>query len=315
MRVVVFSTKPYDRTFLEAENERHGHALRFVEARLTPETAVLAAGAEVVCAFVNDRLDAEVLAELARLGVRLVALRSAGFNHVDLAAARELGVAIARVPAYSPYAVAEHTVGIILALNRQLHRAFARVREGNFALDGLLGFDLHGRTVGVVGTGKIGAIVARIMAGFGCAILAYDLRPNPDCEALGARYVSVPELLAESDIVTLHCPLTPETHPHDRRAALAGVRRGMMLINTSRGALVDTPAVIDALKSGAIGPPRARRLRGRGRPVLREPVGPRPAGRRVRAAADVPERPDHGPPGVLHARGAGQHRSDDAGEH
>ena len=253
MRVAVFSTKPYDRTFLESENTRHGHELRFVEARLTEETAVLAADAAAVCAFVNDQLDAAVLGRLAGLGVRLVALRSAGFNHVDLAAARGLGLAVARVPAYSPHAVAEHTVGLILALNRQLHRAFVRVREGNFALDGLLGFDLHGRTVGVVGTGKIGAIVARIMAGFGCAILAHDMRPDPECEALGARYVQLPELLAGSDIVTLHCPLTPATRHMIDADALRQVRRGMMLINTSRGALVDTPAVIAALKSGVIG--------------------------------------------------------------
>jgi D-lactate dehydrogenase len=253
MRVQVFSTKPYDRESLEAEAAGQGHELRFTEARLTAETAVLAAEADAVCAFVNDRLDDVVLRRLSELGVRLVALRSAGFNNVDLATAETLGIAVARVPAYSPHAVAEHTVGMILALNRQLHRAFARVREGNFSLDGLLGFDLSGRTVGVVGTGRIGRVVLRIMAGFGCELLASDRYPDPECEAMGARYVPLPELLAGSDIITLHCPLTPETHHLIDAESLKQVRRGVMLINTSRGALIDTRAAIAGLKSGAIG--------------------------------------------------------------
>lgn len=253
MRVAVFSTKPYDRTFLSDANGRHGHELTFFEPRLAPETAVLAAGHDAVCAFVNDQLDAGVLATLAGSGIRAIALRCAGFNNVDLDAAARLGLAVVRVPAYSPYAVAEHTVALILGLNRKLTRAHARVHEGNFALDGLLGFDLHGRTAGIVGTGQIGAVVARILHGFGCRLLAYDPYRNPACEALGVTYVELPELLAASDIVTLHCPLTPQTRHLIDAGALARLRPGAMLINTSRGALLDTPAVIEALKSGHLG--------------------------------------------------------------
>jgi D-lactate dehydrogenase len=253
VRVAVFSTKPYDREFLEAANARHGHELAFLEPRLTAETAPLAHGYEAVCAFVNDQLSAPVLRTLAEGGTRLVALRSAGFNNVDVPAAHALGMTVTRVPAYSPYAVAEHAVGLILSLNRKIHRAFNRVREGNFSLDGLLGFDLHGRTVGIVGTGKIGEAFARIMAGFGCRLLAADPYPRPEVEALGARYVPLDTLLAGSDVVALHCPLTPETHHLVNAASLERMRDGVMLINTGRGALVDTSAVIAALKAGKIG--------------------------------------------------------------
>jgi D-lactate dehydrogenase len=256
MDVAVFSAKPYDRQFLDAANAAAGgrHRLAYLEARLLPATAVLARGSGAVCAFVNDQADAAVLGEFARLGVRLVALRSAGFNNVDLAAARRLGVTVARVPAYSPEAVAEHTVAMILSLDRRIHRAYARVREGNLALDGLLGFGLKGRTVGVVGTGRIGAAVAGIMLrGFGCRVLAHDPFPDPGCEAMGVSYAPLAELLAASDIVTLHCPLTPETHHLIGAEAIGRMRRGAMLINTSRGAIVDTRAAIAGLKSGAIG--------------------------------------------------------------
>jgi D-lactate dehydrogenase len=198
-------------------------------------------------------VDAEVLAKLALGGTRIVALRCAGFNNVDLAAAHRLGLAVVRVPAYSPHAVAEHTLGLILALNRHLPRAYNRVREGNFALDGLLGFDLCGRTAGLIGTGKIGAVVAKLLAGFECEILAIDPFQNPDCLTLGVRYVGLDELLARSDIITLHCPLTPENHHVIDATALARMKDGAMLINTSRGALVDTRAVIEALKSGKLG--------------------------------------------------------------
>ncbi|MFQ5846349.1 MAG: 2-hydroxyacid dehydrogenase [Candidatus Methylomirabilales bacterium] len=253
MKVAVFSTKPYDRTFLEAANAAHGHGLVFFEPHLTHETSTLAAGFPAVCVFVNDRLDASVLGALARQGTRVIALRCAGFNNVDLAAAADLGLSVVRVPAYSPHAVAEHAVALILALNRKIHRAHARVREGNFALEGLLGFDLCGRTVGIVGTGKIGAVIARIMKGFGCQLQAHDPFRNPECEALGVHYVSLSELLARSDIVTLHCPLTPDTHHLINPAVLGQMKPGVMLINTSRGAVIDTGAVIDALKSGQIG--------------------------------------------------------------
>jgi len=255
MKVAVFSTKSYDRQFLDAANAAlgAGHELAYLEARLSAQTAVLARDAGAVCAFVNDELDAATLATLAGQGVKLVALRSAGFNNVDLAAARREGIAVARVPAYSPEAVAEHTVAMILALNRHIHRAYNRVRDGNFALDGLLGFDLKGRTVGVVGTGRIGATLARIMQGFGCRVLAYDPYPDADLQARGVAYASMAELLADSDIVTLHCPLTSETHHLIDAQAVARMRHGAMLINTSRGAIVDTRAVIDGLKSGRIG--------------------------------------------------------------
>jgi D-lactate dehydrogenase len=252
MRAVVFSTKAYDRTFLTEANAGR-HELHFLEPRLTPLTAILATGAEAVCGFVNDEVSEEVLTTLASVGVRLVTLRSAGFNNVDLPAAERLGVRVARVPAYSPSAVAEHACGLVLTLNRKLHRAYNRVREGNFALDGLLGFDLAGRTVGVVGTGKIGIAFARIMGGFGCSILAHDPHPAAGAPALGIRYVELDVLLRESDIVSLHCPLTAATHHLIDRRALALMKRGVMLINTGRGALIDTRAVIDALKSERLG--------------------------------------------------------------
>jgi D-lactate dehydrogenase len=253
MQVTVFSTKPYDERFLRAANEQAGHELVFLEPRLSAATAPLAAGSDAVCAFVNDDLGAEVLTALARGGVRLVALRSAGFNHVDLATAARLGITVARVPGYSPYAVAEHCAGLILALNRKIHRAHRRIRDNNFALTGLLGFDLHGKTVGVIGTGRIGVCFIRIMAGFGCRVLAHDPYPNDQAREAGAEYAPLEKLLAESHIVALHCPLTPETYHLINRERIGQMRDGAMLINTSRGALVDTAAVIDGLKTGKLG--------------------------------------------------------------
>jgi len=252
VKTAVYSTHEYDRRFLSAHNEKHGHDLVFLEPRLTRDTALLAAGCTAVCAFVNDQLDAGVLEKLASLGVRFLALRSAGFNHLDRQAAGRLGLIAARVPNYSPYAVAEHAIGLILTLNRRLHRAFNRVREGNFSLDGLLGFDLHGRTVGVVGTGQIGAAFARSMNGFGCRVLAHDVHRSPDLAGV-VDYVSFDELLASSHIVSLHCPLTPDTYHLMSERSLGRMLPGAMLINTSRGALVDTAAAIEALKSGQLG--------------------------------------------------------------
>lgn len=252
MRVAVFSTKPYDRTFLDRANERHGHELLYLDARLTTETAPLAAGFETICAFVNDRLDAGVLSLLYGGGTRLIALRSAGFNNVDLPEAERLGMTVARVPAYSPHAVAEHAVALVLSLNRMTHRAYNRVREGNFSLDGLLGFDLYGKTVGVVGTGKIGLIFADIMHGFGCRVLAADPCPSHYAKAF-VKYVTFDRLLADSDIVSLHCPLTPQTNHLIDARAIAQMKDGVMLINTGRGRVIDTRAVIDGLKSGKIG--------------------------------------------------------------
>jgi D-lactate dehydrogenase len=252
MIVTVYSTKSYDRTFM-APAAGAAHTLNFVEAKLTHETAVLAKGSKAVCVFVNDQVDDAVLQVFKELGVEIVALRSAGFNNVDLAAAKRLGIAIARVPAYSPEAVSEHAVALILALDRNIHRAYARVREGNFALEGLLGFNLHGRTVGIIGTGRVGAGVARIMLGFGCKVIAYDVVPNTACGALGVTYTTLDALLGEADIVSLHCPLTDATKHLIDAAAIGRMKHGAMLINTSRGGMIDTAAVIQGLKSGAIG--------------------------------------------------------------
>ena len=252
MKIAVFSAKKYDREFLSAANGSR-HELRFFEPHLSEETAGLAAGFDAVCVFVNDQVNAAVIARLHSLGVRLIALRCAGYNNVDLAAAKKHGISLVRVPAYSPYAVAEHTIALMLALNRKLHRAYNRVREGNFALDSLLGFDMHGKTVGVIGTGQIGTVVAQILTGFGCPTLAFDPIPNETCRSLGVRYVALDELFAESDIITLHCPLTPENKYMINAAAIARMKNGVMLINTSRGALLDTLSIIDALKSGKVG--------------------------------------------------------------
>ncbi len=252
MKVAVFSTKSYDRQFLQPAALAAGHELTFFEPRLTAATAVLARDYPAICSFVNDGLTAEVLAMLVEGGTRFVALRCAGFNQVDLEACGKLGVRVARVPAYSPYAVAEHTVGMMLTLNRKFHKAYNRVREGNFAIDSLLGFDVHGKAVGVIGTGKIGAITARILQGFGCQILMHDVFENDECRQIG-RYVALDELYRRSDIITLHCPLTRETSYIISAAAIEQMKPGVMLINTSRGALVDTEAIIAGLKSGRIG--------------------------------------------------------------
>ena len=252
MKVAIFSAKKYDREFISAANASR-HELRFFEPHLNEETVGLATGFDAVCVFVNDKVNAAVIAELRSLGVQLIALRCAGYNNVDLSAATKHGITVARVPAYSPYAVAEHTIALILALNRKVHRAYNRVREGNFALDGFVGFDMHGKTVGVIGTGQIGTVVAQILSGFGCPTLAFDPFPNAACRSLGVRYVDLNELLAQSDIISLHCPLTPENKYIISGAAIARMKKGVMLINTSRGALLDTVAIIEGLKSGKIG--------------------------------------------------------------
>lgn len=254
MRIVFFSGRQYDHDTFNEANASFGFDLSFQETRLNEETAVLAQGADVVCPFVNDICNAATLERLYSVGVRIVALRSAGFNHVDLAAAAKLALPVVSVPAYSPHAVAEHAAGLILALNRRLPRAVARTREGDFSLQGLLGFDLFGRTVGVVGTGTIGRTFARIMAGFGMRVLAYDPGPHSaELVALGAEYVPLDTLLANSDIVSLHCPLMPATHHLINADTLAQMKHGAMLINTGRGGLVESNALIDALKSGRLG--------------------------------------------------------------
>jgi D-lactate dehydrogenase len=253
MKVVVFSTQSYDRQFLEAANHTHRHELIFLEPRLVAETAALAMDAPAVCVFINDQLDSAVLRAIAAQGVRLIAIRAAGFNNVDLKTAEELGMTVVRVPAYSPYAVAEHAIALILTLNRKIYRAYNRVRDDNFSLEGLIGFDLHGSTVGIVGTGKIGQCFAQIMQGFGCKLLAYDPYPNAECLKIGAQYVELSTLLSASDIVSLHCPLTPENHHLINAESLGHLKPGAMLINTSRGGLMDTNAVIKSIKTGQIG--------------------------------------------------------------
>jgi D-lactate dehydrogenase len=253
MKIAVFSTKTYDREFLETANGQYGHDLVYFQPHLTYETCSLASGFEGVCVFVNDILNPEVLKYLSENGTRLVALRCAGFNNVDLFAAAESGITVVRVPSYSPEAVAEHTVALALSLNRKVHRAYARVREGNFSLEGLLGFNLHDKTIGIIGTGKIGFALAKILKGFGCTVLAFDPYPNPECQAIGVVYTDKSGLFKESDIISLHCPLTPDTHHLIDSKALAKMKNGVMLINTSRGAVIDTKAVIDALKSGKVG--------------------------------------------------------------
>jgi len=253
MKTAIFSTRRYDKSLLTLANTDAGHDLLFLQDRLTPATAALAAGCPAVCVFVNDDANAEVLETLAAQGTRLVATRSTGYNHIDTAAAARLGIEVTRVTDYSPYSVAEFAVGLLLAVNRKIARASVRTREGNFELDGLMGVDLHGKTVGVVGTGKIGAIFARIMAGFGCEVVGYDVHTNPAFEAIGGRYLPIDELLACSDVVSLHCPLIDATRHIVNAASLARAKRGCVLVNTSRGGLVDTDAAIGALKTGQLG--------------------------------------------------------------
>jgi D-lactate dehydrogenase len=253
MKTAVFSARRYDKTMLVRANADAGHDLLFLEDRLGAATASLAEGCPAVCVFVNDTVDAEVLAILARQGTRLVATRSTGYNHIDTAAAARHGIAVVRVTDYSPHSVAEFAVGLLLAVNRKIARASVRTRDGNFDLDGLMGVDLHGKTVGVIGTGKIGVIFARIMAGFGCTLLGYDLYPTPAFEAVGGRYVDVDALLANSDVVSLHCPLTEATRHVVNAGSLARAKRGCILVNTSRGGLIDTEAAIEALKTGQLG--------------------------------------------------------------
>lgn len=257
MKVAVFSTKPYDRLFLEKANQRiqekHSHELCFLTPHLDAQTVALAQGFDAVCVFVNDELDRPILQTLHQQGVKLIALRCAGYNNVDLEAAQELGLTVVRVPAYSPYAVAEHAIALILTLNRKIHKSYNRVREGNFALNGLLGFDLHNRVVGIVGTGKIGRIAGQILHGFGCQVLAYDPYPNQEFGDCYAQYVELQDLLTVSDIISLHCPLTPENYHIIDEQAIALMKPGVMLINTSRGGLIDSKAVIKGLKSSQIG--------------------------------------------------------------
>lgn len=252
MKIAVFNTKSYDKQFLTEANKKYRHQLVFFEVHLNQNTCKLAAGFDGVCAFVNDELKKEVLTALSESGVRLIVLRCAGFNNVDVQAANELGLTVARVPAYSPHGVAEHAVALMLALNRKIHRSYNRIREGNFSLEGLLGFEMHGTTAGIIGTGKIGALTAKILSGFGIKILAYDVTINRELESAGVTYVDLNTLYAQSDIISLHLPLTPQTYHMINDQSVSKMKKGVMLINTSRGGLINTQSVIDALKSGKI---------------------------------------------------------------
>lgn len=251
MRIAFFSTQSYDRTYFSQFN--NGHELVFFDAQLNEQTVELAKDFTAICAFVNDKLSAPVISQLAAQGTRIIAMRCAGYNNVDLAATQANHIAVVRVPAYSPYAVAEHAVAMILTLNRKTHKAYNRVREGNFSLERLTGFDLHGKTVGVIGTGQIGQVFARIMLGFGCRVLAFDVIANRDLEAAGVEFLPLIKLLPECDIISLHCPLNDQTKHIINEQTLGMMKRGVMLINTSRGGLVDTRAGIEALKHGQLG--------------------------------------------------------------
>ncbi len=253
MKLAVYSTKQYDRKYLEQVNEDYGYELEFFDFLLTEKTAKTAVGCDGICIFVNDDGSRVVLEELAELGIKFIALRCAGFNNVDLAAAKELGIKVVRVPAYSPEAVAEHAVGMMMTLNRRIHRAYQRTRDANFSLEGLIGFNMHGRTAGVVGTGKIGLATLRILKGFGMKLLAFDPYPNPLAIELGAEYVDIDTLFEQSDVISLHCPLTPENHHLLDMSAFQKMKDGVMIINTSRGGLIDSQAAIDALKLQKIG--------------------------------------------------------------
>lgn len=253
MKVAIYSIKEYEKQFLEAANTLYHHDLVYFDAPLNENTALLSQGFLVVSCFVSDDINAKVVKKLTAQGVKLIALRSAGFNNVDLDAAKKFGLKVVRVPIYSPYAVAEFTVGLILNLNRKIHRAYYLVKEHNFLLTGLLGFDLHGKTLGIIGTGNIGTAFAHIMHGFGCKIFAYDPLQNDECKQLGVQYISLDELFQQSAIISLHCPLTPETHHIINDTAISKMQDGVMLINTGRGGLIDTLAAIKGLKSQKIG--------------------------------------------------------------
>lgn len=253
MTIAFFSTKSYDKEFFTHVNVEFQQKITFLEPALSKETVALAKGYEAVCVFVNDKADSEILTLLKAQGIKLIALRCAGFNNIDLEEAKKQGIKVVRVPAYSPHAVAEHAVALILTLNRKTHKAYNRVRESNFSLENLTGFDLNGKVVGVIGTGKIGTTFARIMHGFGCKILAYDKFPDPTLEKEGIMYVQKESIFSEADIISLHCPLTPETKHIIDEEAISLMKPNVMIINTGRGALLDTAAIITALKKKQIG--------------------------------------------------------------
>ena len=254
-RIAFFDAKPYDRDSFNSVNEREFHYdIRYFKGHLTPDSVPLTRGTDVACIFVNDTANREVIRNLKENGVKLLALRCAGFNNVDLKAAEEAGLPVVRVPQYSPYAVAEHAVALMLSLNRKIHRAYWRTRDGNFSLHGLMGFDMNGKTAGIIGTGKIARILIRILKGFGMNILAYDLHPDQRfAEEAGITYTTLDDLYARSDIISLHCPLTPETEHLINTDSIGKMKDGVMIINTGRGKLINTEMLIDGLKSKKVG--------------------------------------------------------------
>ncbi len=253
MNITFFSTQAYDKRSFEEHNKGYAFNIKFLDVQLNEQTATLATGADAVCAFVNDRINGAIIRQLTEAGVKVIALRCAGFNNVDLMAAKEYNLKVVRVPAYSPHAVAEHAVAMIMTLNRKTHKAYNRIREQNFSLNGLLGFDLYQKTVGVIGTGNIGQVFCKIMKGFGCDVVAFDINPDESLISMGIRYADLKEVFAKSDIISLHCPLNEHTRYIINRDAIESMERNVMLINTSRGGLIDTKAVVDGLKSGKIG--------------------------------------------------------------
>ncbi|MFV7782518.1 2-hydroxyacid dehydrogenase [Shewanella marisflavi] len=253
MRIGFFSAKHYDMEHFNRTNQAFGAQIEYFDYRLCMQTAKLAYGFEVICAFVNDSLCEEVLVELAKNGTKIIAMRCAGFNNVDLDAATRLGIRVVNVPAYSPESVAEHTVALMLTLNRKVHKAYQRTRDANFSLEGLVGFNMHGRTVGVIGTGKIGVATIKILLGFGCTVVAYDPYPNQLVTDMGIDYLPLDELYAVSDIISLHCPLTKENHHLLNKGSFEKMKPGVMVINTSRGGLLNAFDAMEALKTGQIG--------------------------------------------------------------
>lgn len=253
MKIAVFSAKPYDKDYFEKHNQNYQHDLEFFDTNLNTQTTNLTRDFEAVCVFVNDKLNAKVIKKLAENGIKHIALRCAGFNNVDLEAAEKHNIKVTRVPAYSPQAVAEHALSLILTLNRKTHKAYNRIKEGNFSLHGLIGFDVHDKTVGVIGTGKIGIAFSKIMLGLGCKVLAYDVKPQDELKKAGVTYVPLKELYQHADIISLHCPLLPATQHLINQASIAQMKNHVMIINTSRGALIDTEDVIKNLKDKKIG--------------------------------------------------------------
>jgi D-lactate dehydrogenase len=253
MKIAFFSSKSYDQKYFKEANVKHGHEMNFFEVSLKPSSAQLSYGHDAVCAFVNDKITRETIEILAENKIGLIVLRCAGFNNVDLEAANDHGIKIMRVPAYSPHAVAEHAVALILSLNRKIHKAYNRVRDNNFSLERLSGFDLYGKTVGIIGTGNIGKEFARIMFGFGCKVIAFDVKKNPVVEALGTEYMDLSSVFSKSDIVSLHCPLNPRTYQIINKNSLALMKKGAMLINTSRGKLINTADVLESLSNRHLG--------------------------------------------------------------